>query len=134
MDSIESHTKAPRSGLPSNPHRARTVVWVMATGLAAVFAVGQLITVLAAAPAAIAYYEGVTAPAFVAFADSLGFFWFATSLVMTDVLMFVACIALARRYWIGFAYVPPVLYLGLGAVQLWLLVSDAMLKTLGAGA
>jgi hypothetical protein len=89
-----------------------------------VFAAGQIVTVLAVAPAAVSYHQGnPPAPAMVAMAAAMGPLLIAVALAAIDALVFGAFVLMARRYWIGFAYLPPMIYLGLGSVVIWLLAS-----------
>lgn len=127
MTPDRSITGMPRAALPHDVGRAKAVVWGMAVALGALFAIGQIVTVLAVAPAAIAYHaENGGAPAFVMFAASVGPFALAALLVVADALLLGLFLWLARRYWLGFAYVPPMLYLGLGSILIWLLVSGVV--------
>ena len=125
MEERGSQTQAPRAALPQDPGPTSILVWIAAAVLAAIFALGQIATVLAAAPAAIAYYAGAGAEltGFVAFVDSIGPVLFGMLLVVVDAVIFALCAWLGRKTWIGFAFLPPVLYLGLGSVALWLLLA-----------
>ncbi len=127
-------TQMPRSALPHNPQRSRTVIWGVALVLAMLFGVGQVITVLAAAPAAIAFYAGSPdMPAAVALAEQLGPIWIGALLTFIDIGIFLVFVWLARRHWIGFAYLPPLLYIGLGSWILWSLLSGPILQVVFGG-
>lgn len=122
-----SQTEMPRAALPRDPERSESVIWVLSIALAAVFGIGQIVTVLATAPAVIAVYrDGATMPAFVAFVAAIGPLGIAAFLLAIDAAVLAAFILLARRYWVGFAFLPPVLYLGIGSIVLWLLVSHVI--------
>ncbi len=127
MVTRRSQTDMPRLALPRDADRSEAIVWGFAIGLACIFALGQILTVLAAAPAAIAFHsEAGGTPWFVVAASSAGWFGLLLSLIILDALILGGCLWLARRYWIGFAYLPPVLYLGTGTLILWLLLSQAV--------
>jgi hypothetical protein len=102
-------------------------MWTVALLLAVLFAGGHILVVLAAAPAAIAFHGQVgTLPWFVAFAKSAG--WFGMILVLTayDLVVLAVSLWLARRQWVGFAFLPPMIYLGSAAIMLWLLLGEAV--------
>lgn len=117
----------PRVALPRDHRRAESVIWGLAIGLALLFAVGQVLTVLAAAPAVVAFYsEAGGMPPFVGWASVLGPVGLAALLGLIDAGLLGLFVWLGRRYWVGLAFVPPVLYLGIGSVVLWLLVSGVL--------
>lgn len=127
MDVRGNQTEMPRIGLPRRSDRTSSIVWGTAIALAVLFAGGQILTVLAAAPAAIAFHgQTGNVPWFVSFVDAIGVVGLFALLSLTDVIVLAGCLWLARRYWAGFAFLPPVLYLGLGSIALWLLVGSAV--------
>lgn len=133
MKRESSPTGMPRSALPRDPDGAEGVIWGLAIGIAALFAVGQIATVLAMAPGAVAFYRGAaTAPGMVSVASTLGWPGILLGLVLLDTAILGLCLWLARRYWVGIAFLPPVLYLGIGSITLWLLVSQALAQVLQA--
>lgn len=123
MSERERHSGMPRA-LPSHPERSANVVWVIAALLAVVFAFGQVLGVATAAPMAIAYHDTGVVPWFVGFAARLGVAGLVAVLLVLDAVVLAVFVWLARRHWIGFAYVPPMLYLGIGVVIVWLLVAE----------
>lgn len=127
MDVRGSQTEMPRIGLPRRSDRTSSIVWGVAIVLAVLFAMGQIFTVLAAAPAAIAFHrEAGNAPWFVTFVDTIDWIGLLALLTVIDAAILGGFLWLARRYWAGFAFVPPVVYLGVGSVMLWLLVGNAV--------
>jgi hypothetical protein len=124
-------TEMPRAAMPRDSSRSEAIVWGVAFGLAAIFAAGQILTVLAAAPAAIAFHTQTEAvPWLVRIAESIGPTGIFLGLAAVDGAILALCAWLARRYWVGFIYLPPVLYLGFGIVVLWLLLANAVLWVL----
>ena len=113
--------------LPADSARAEAVVWGVAFAVSTVFAVGQIVTVLAVAPAMIAYH-GANGGAMwaVETAAALGPVLIGVSLGVVDLAIFALFVWLARRYWIGLAYVPPLIFIGLGSIVIWSLVSGAI--------
>lgn len=127
MDVRGNQTEMPRIGLPRRSDRTSAIVWGSAIALAVLFASGQMVTVLAAAPAAIAFHsQAGNIPWFVGFVDAIGALGFFALLGAIDLAILGGFLWLARKYWAGFAFVPPLLYLGLGSVVLWLLVGNAV--------
>lgn len=127
MEPRGSQTAMPRAALPRDADRSQTIVVGIAIALAVLFAAGQMVTVLAASPAAIAFHrEAGAAPWFVTFVQSIGWFGVLAFLSVLDAAILAAFMWLAQRYWVGFAFLPPLLYLGTGAVMLWLLVAKAV--------
>lgn len=127
MDQRGQHTSMPRAALPRGSERSESIVWGMAYGIAALFALGQVLFVLTAAPAAIAFHrETGSVNAFVSAVAAIGAPGLIALLLAVDALILATFIRLARRHWIGFAYVPPLLYFGIGTVVVWLLVADAL--------
>lgn len=129
METRGPQTQAPRAALPHDVSRTNSVIWGVAFGLSALIAVGQIMTLLVVAPAAIEYAG--TGNAFVGFVDSLGPLGFGAFLSVVDVLTFFAFAWLARRYWVGFLFLPPLVYLGAGSLALALLLSDALRSLAG---
>lgn len=125
-----SRTEMPRT-LPRDSQRSETVIWAFALGLAAVFAIGQIITVLITVPAVIAFHQDATLPPVVSLAQSLGPIGIGAALAIVDAVLLIALVLMARRHWIGLVFVAPMLYLGLGSVVLWLLVSEVILRAGG---
>lgn len=122
-----NRTGMPRASLPRDARQAEAVVWGIAFALATVFAIGQILTVLAVAPAAIAFHEtNGGAPALVSLAEQAGPLVIGLVLGIVDLLIFALFVWLARVYWIGFVYLPPLLYLGLGSAVIWMLVSGVV--------
>lgn len=127
MDERGRQTNMPRGALPRDNQHVESVIWGLAIFLALLFAAGQVFTVLAAAPAAVAFYAETGAmPAFVGVVSVLGPVGLAALLAVLDGLLLVLFVWLARRYWVGLVFLPPMLYLGIGSVVLWLLVSDML--------
>jgi hypothetical protein len=117
----------PRAALPRDSSRSEDIIWGMAFALALLFAIGQVLTVLAAAPAAIAFHnEAGGTPWFVEMAAALGPTGLTISLVIIDAAVFALFAWLAKRYWIGFVYLPPLMFLGIGTVAIWMLVANAV--------
>ena len=113
---------------------SESVIWVLSFVLAAFFALGQILTVLAIAPAVVAFYGDVSEmPAFVAFFATIGPVGITAFLVAIDAAVMAAFVLMAKRHWIGLAFLPPVLYLGIGSVVLWLLVSRVIMLAVPAG-
>jgi hypothetical protein len=126
MEFRGSQTEAPRALLPHDP-RAGSVMWTVTLLMAVLFAGGHVLIVLAAAPAAIAFHGQVgTLPWFVAFAKSAGWFGMFVALTIYDIIILAGSVWMARRHWVGFAFLPPVLYLGSAAIMLWLLLGEAV--------
>lgn len=126
MEERERQANMPRGALPRDYEHVESVIWGLAIFLSLVFAFGQIFTVLAAAPAVVAFYaEAGDVPGIVSLASSLGPLGMALLLVILDLLILALFLWLAKRYWIGLAFIPPVLYLGIGAVILWMLLAQA---------
>lgn len=127
MDERNRQTEMPRAALPRDPARSESIVWGIAYALAALFALGQMLFVLTAAPAAIAFHrEAETTSWFVDAASAVGPAGLVVILLALDALIMALFMRLARRHWIGFAYLPPVLYLGIGTVVVGLLLAQAV--------
>lgn len=125
-------TDMPRAVLPGQS--SESVIWVLSFVLAAAFALGQILTVLAIAPAVIAFYGDVSEmPAFVAFFAAIGPVGIMAFLVAIDAAVMAVFVLMARRHWIGLAFLPPVLYLGIGSIVLWLLVSRVIMLAAPTG-
>lgn len=124
MDTRGPQTQAPRTALPHDTHRTNSVIWGVAVALGALFAIGQIITLLAIAPAAIAYDSDGNA--FIGFVNALGPIGFGAVLSLLDLALFALFAWLGRRHWIGFVFLPPVMYLGIGTLILGMLLSDAL--------
>lgn len=125
MESRGRQTEAPRALLPHDP-RAGSVMWTLALLLAVLFAGGQILVVLAAAPAAIAFHGQVgTMPWLVSFAQGAGWLGLLAVLTLLDLVVLGVCLWLARQHWVGFAFMPPMIYLGSAAIMLWLLLGEA---------
>lgn len=130
MDTRGPQTQAPRTALPHDTHRTSSVIWGVAVAVGALFAIGQIITLLAVAPAAIAY-DNINRNAFVEFVNALGPFGFGAVLSVIDLGLFALFAWLGRRHWIGFVFLPPLMYLGIGTLILGMLLSDALLSLAG---
>lgn len=102
-------------------------MWTVALLMALLFAGGHVLIVLAAAPAAIAFHGQVgSMPGFVSFANSAGWFGLLVAVSIYDLVVLVGCLWLARHQWVGFAFLPPMIYLGSAAIMLWLLLGEAV--------
>jgi hypothetical protein len=99
----------------------------MAYGLSALFALGQVLFVLTAAPAAIAFHrETGSMQGFVSAVAAIGPTGLIFVLLVIDALLMVVFTRLARHHWIGFAYLPPLLFFGIGTLVVGLLLAPAM--------
>lgn len=121
MAERDRQTGMPRAALPRDATHSESIVWGVAYALAGLFAAGQIVTVLAAAPAAIALNsgQGGVGSGFIAFVAALGPTGLLLLLAVIDIAIFALLVYLARRHWIGFIFLAPVLYLGVGTVLLW---------------
>lgn len=125
-DAGAKQTQAPRALLPHDP-RAGSVMWSITLLMAVLFAGGHVLIVLAAAPAAIAFHGQVgTLPWFVGFAESAGWLGLLAVLTVYDGLVLAGSLWLARHHWVGFAFLPPMIYLGSAAIMVWLLLGEAV--------
>jgi len=127
MEERGNQTEMPRAVLGRATNRSESIVWGIAIAMALVFALGQILTVLAAAPAAIAFHaEAGSTPLSVEAVAVLGLPGLVVVLALLDALVLWVFLRLAQRHWIGFAFLPPLLYLGFGVVMLWLLLAQAV--------
>ena len=111
----------PRAGLPRDSARSESVIRGVAYLLAIVFAAAQVLTILAAAPASIALsmHQAGAPTGIIALLDTLGPTGIFLSLAAIDLSILYVLVRLARRHWIGFVFLAPMLYLGIGFVVLW---------------
>ncbi len=121
MDEYGRQTGMPRAALPRDSAHSESIVWGVGYALAGLFAVGQIVTVLAAAPAAIALgaEQAGARAGFIGLLAALGPTGLLLMLAAIDVAVFALLVYLARRHWVGFIFLAPVLYLGIGTVLLW---------------
>lgn len=121
-----NQTEAPRAVMPKFG-TSDSVIWGVAIAIAALFAAGQIFTVLAAAPASVAFHREVgQIPWFVGAIERIGWLGIIAGLGAFDAAVLAGFIWLARRHWIGFAFIPPIMYLGSGAIVLWLLLANPL--------
>ncbi len=129
MPDTDRQARMPRSALPSQAPSVFAVVFWVAFGVSTLLVVGQIAFILSVTPAVVAAAQSTDAPlpSLLSVADALYpvglFFVFAIG----DALLFAAFAWLARRYWIGLLFVPPILYLAGAFGALWIAVTQVAL-------
>lgn len=118
MDTRGRQNEAPRAGLPARAANAEGVILWTALVVAGVFAMGQIFSVITVAPVMFNIFRDSSAalPPLLKLAGTLGPLGIIVSLGILDIALFAGFAALARKYWIGMLFVPPMLYMGMAAV------------------
>lgn len=129
MPDTGRQARMPRSALPSNSPSVFAVVFWVAFGVSTLLVVGQIAFILSITPAVLsaAHSAGTALPPLLALAESLGPWGLLFGFAIGDALVFALFAWLARRYWIGLLFVPPILYLAGAFGALWIAVTRVVL-------
>ena len=110
----------PRSPLMETVQDATGVTVLIAQGVAALFTVSQVVLALLFLPGILALYASadIELSGLLTLFNGLDWFGTAAFTLIVNGLIFWAFERAARRYWLGLAFVPPLLYLGMTTVFL----------------
>ena len=114
----------PRSSLPSDVPSAFASVFGIAFGVCSVLAlmqIGMIATLAHHVLSQVSQGTGTVSASSLFWASLLGgpLGWLLFGLA--DAIVFAVCAGLAKRYWLGLLFIPPVLFAIGGAVGAWLL-------------
>jgi len=103
----------PRPALPDGTPSNFAVVFWLAFGISTLLVAGQIAFIMTLTPIVVRLAEraSATLPPLLAAGAALGPFGLFIVFAVGDALIFAAFAWLARRYWIGLLFVPPILYL-----------------------
>lgn len=112
MEGRGVQTKMPRAALPRSGESGDAIIMLVATGVGMLFAAVQIAFAMTLTPLMIALYERaqIPLPRLLSVADSLGVVWLFVVLAVLDTAVFFLCVWLAKRYWIGLLFAPPMIY------------------------
>jgi len=118
----DRQARMPRSALPTQMPSDFAVVFWVAFGVSTLLVVGQIAFVMSITPAVLRVAEnaGRALPSILVLVRDLGPIGLFTAFAIGDALVFAAFAWLARRYWIGLLFVPPILYLAGAFGALWI--------------
>lgn len=125
MPDTGRQARMPRSALPSNAPSVFAVVFWVAFCVSTILVVGQIALVLSVTPAVlrVAQSAGTALPPPLGIAEALGPWGLLFGFAIGDALVFALFAWLARRYWVGLLFVPPILYLAGAFGALWIAVT-----------
>jgi len=126
MPDAHKQSQMPRAALPSTTPSSFAVVFWVAFGVSTVLVVGQIAFIMSLTPVVLSMAErsGTALPPFLSIASSMGALGLFLFFAIGDALLFLAFALLARRYWIGLLFVPPILYLAGAFGALWIFAAQ----------
>jgi len=126
VPNTDRQARMPRSALPTQMPSDFAVVFWVAFAVSTLIVVGQIAFILSVTPAVmrVADQAGRALPPILATVRALGPLGIFFSFAIGDALVFAVFALLARRYWIGLLFVPPMLYLAGAFVALWVFVTQ----------
>lgn len=126
MPDTTKQSTMPRSALPTSTPSTFAVVFWVAFCVSTVLVVGQIAFIMSLTPVVLGMAErtGTALPPLLSAASSMGALGLFLFFAIGDALLFLAFALLARRYWIGLLFVPPILYLAGAFGALWIYVAQ----------
>ncbi len=126
MPDTAKQSQMPRTALPSATPSSFTVVFWVAFAVSTVLVIGQIAFIMSLTPVVLGIAERtatVLPPVLIA-ASSMGALGLFLFFAIGDALLFLVFALLARRYWIGLLFVPPILYLAGAFGALWIFAAQ----------
>lgn len=122
MSDTGRQARMPRYALPSQTPSVYAVVFWVAFGVSTLLVAGQIAFILSITPAVVHAAEkaAVELPVLLSLAQFMGPIGLFLTFAIGDALVFAGFAYLARRYWIGLLFVPPILYLAGAFGALWI--------------
>jgi len=116
----------PRAALPTTTPSSFVVVFWVAFGVSMVLVVGQIAFIMSLTPVVlgIADRTATALPPILDTASSMGALGLFLFFAIGDALVFLVFALLARRFWIGLLFVPPILYLAGAFGALWIFAAQ----------
>lgn len=117
MDSHDRHNTnsmgMPRSNLMQTMEDASAMTVFVAQAVAAVITLGQIIMLAVFIPVLLSAYveRGIELTGIALTLDWLQWYGMLAVIIVGNGVIFWGCERLARRYWIGIAFVPPMIYI-----------------------
>lgn len=107
-----SHTGMPRAALPRSDSTVDVVFWI-AFVVSALFAIAQVAFAIAFVPVMLYAFETaeLATPFALTVADRLGPFGIVVVLSVCDIATFALFALVARKYWTGLLFIPPLIYM-----------------------
>ena len=129
MEERRKQTVMPRTSLPKDTPSTYAVVFWVAFAVSTLLVGGQIAFILGLTPIVLGIVErsGAHIPRALVYARSLGPIGMFVLLAAGDALVFAAFALLARKYWVGLLFVPPILYLAGAMGALWVYAAEVML-------
>ena len=126
MPDTIKQSQMPRTALPSStPSSFAVVLWV-AFGVSTVLVVGQIAFIMSLTPVVLGIAERTSTalPPLLSAASSMGALGLFLFFAIGDALVFLMFALLAKHYWIGLLFVPPILYLAGAFGALWIFAAQ----------
>lgn len=126
MPDTHKQSQMPRAALPSGTPSSFAVVFWVAFGVSTILVVGQIAFIMSLTPVVLGIAErtGTALPPLLSLASSMGALGLFLFFAIGDALLFLVFALLARRYWIGLLFVPPILYLSGAFGALWIFAAQ----------
>lgn len=131
MPDATKQSQMPRAALPTGTPSSFAVVFWVAFGVSTVLVVGQIAFIMSLTPIVLEIAERTSSalPPLLNAAATLGPLGLFLLFAIGDALVFLAFALLARRYWIGLLFVPPILYLAGAFGALWIFAAQFLAAT-----
>lgn len=126
MPDTAKQSQMPRAALPTSTPSGFAVVFWVAFGVSTVLVVGQIAFIMSLTPVVLGIAERTSTalPPLLSAASSMGALGLFLFFAIGDALVFFVFALLARRYWIGLLFVPPILYLAGAFGALWVFAAQ----------
>ena len=126
MPDTTKQSTMPRVALPTGTPSSFAVVFWVAFGVSTVLVVGQIAFIMSLTPVVLGIAERTSTalPPLLSAASSMGALGLFMFFAIGDALVFLVFALLARRYWIGLLFVPPILYLAGAFGALWIFAAE----------
>jgi len=126
MPDTAKQSTMPRSALPTGTPSSFAVVFWVAFGVSTILVVGQIAFIMSLTPVVLGMAERTSTalPPLLSVASSMGAVGLFLFFAIGDALLFLVFALLARRYWIGLLFVPPILYLAGAFGALWIFAAE----------
>ncbi len=126
MPDTNRQSQMPRAALPITTPSGFAVVFWVAFCVSMVLVVGQIAFIMSLTPVVLGIAERTSTalPPVLSAAASMGALGLFLFFAIGDALVFLVFALLARRFWIGLLFVPPILYLTGAFGALWIFAAQ----------
>ena len=122
MPDSSKQARMPRQALPTSTPSSFAVVFWVAFAVSTLLVVGQIAFIMSLTPIVVraAQQASQGLPPILAAGAALGPIGLFLLFAIGDALVFMVFALLARKYWVGLLFVPPILYLAGAFGALWI--------------